>query len=617
MFDTENWKDASFRVGVIYDGQTYATFQTPESMVGAMRSKRYHGCWFVAHNLAYDLQNLFGRDIDAELCLINRAVYFARMCVKETERLRDGRSSVQREYVTLVDSTRHYPAALAKIAKLLGREKLFTDAPDLDLLSSSEILARCQSDCEILFSFVSDLQVAYNALGTSYNTTIGSSTMELFRREYQTKGYLQIEEPDLIELNKSYFGGRCEAFFVGEIPPGEYAMGDVNSMYPSVMRGLVVGTPDRRNVWRRNNPPRWTLTRPGSSLVRILVPRMMYPPLPYKEAGNEHSKLIFPCGTLEGWWTHSEIAYALEQGCSLIKHKRAIWFDETEEPFTRFVDDLYAMKLEGGWKELIAKLLLNNLYGKFQQCRSPGRLLPHHDYLRMCAEHPQVFDQLTIVKEMRDPKTGNVLSVLVQPKGMVFPKHSNQHWGSEITAHARIKLHRLLIRYDALYCDTDSVLFRGSLPKSTQLGDLSLKQTVTSALLRGPKAYWLRGEENVIRVKGVPNRPGFMMTGSGVYVNCDDLQRAALEGKQVAFDAPLKLMESFRKRTLPVWGENDQGERVIVDDAVDAKSNFWYPHRKALRFENDKRTVPPGGGWTQPLIINEESNGKSRRQAPG
>lgn len=589
-------------------------------MVQAMRSRRYHGCWFVAHNLAYDLQNLFGRDIDAELCLINRAVYFARMVVKEGTRVKDGSRYDQRSYITLADSTRHYPAALAKIGEKLGIPKLFKDVKNLDTLSDEEITLRCESDCQILYQFVTDLQGAYNELGASFNTTIGSTSKELFQRKYMTRSYIQLEEPDLIELNRSYYGGRCEAFYVGEIPAGTYSMGDVNSMYPAVMRDLTLGVPDRQNVWRRDKPKRWTLDRPGSSLCRIRVPDTMYPPLPWKEPGNDHAKLLFPVGVLRGWWTHTEIRYALSVGCDLLEQERSVWFDATEIPFRGFVDDLYALKLQGGWKELIAKLLLNNLYGKFQQCRSPGRFLPHYLYLRLCREEPEAFDKLKIVKELRDPRTGDITSVLIQHKGLVFPKHSNQHWGSEITAAARIKLHGYLTKYKAFYCDTDSVLFSGTLAKSSALGELSLQQEVSSALLRGPKAYLLRnGDQIKVRVKGVPSRPGWMQdAATGEYLDCSDIQQAALSGKLVAFDAPLKLMESFRKKTLPSWEEGNSGGRIIVDDSMDAKSNFWYPHTKQLKFENDKRIVPAGGGWTKPIRVEEGQYGEAKpgRRSP-
>jgi hypothetical protein len=282
------------------------------------------------------------------------------------------------------------------------------------------------------------------------------------------------------------------------------------------------------------------------------------------------------------------------------------WVDEVCSPFREFVDKLYTFKLEGGWKSVIGKLLMNNLYGKFSQSRAPNQLVPHEKYLAMAAQYEELPDSLSDIEELLDEE-GNTQAVLIKPEGLYFPKHANQHWGSYITAAARIKLHRLMVKHNAFYVDTDSILTTDPLTETKELGALSLQQECRSAYLAGPKAYYLQGEDPKIRVKGVPNRAGYYWCqepdGACFWAPTDELQLKALEGYEIAFDAPLKLLESFRRKTLPIWVVQD-GRMQIKENAVEAVANFWHPHVKQLKLVSDKRIIPAGNsGWTIPRTI--------------
>lgn len=609
-FDTENWqkdgynakgvfhKKGDFRYGCLLTHNGRHRFITALDMGRALQSRSLSGFHLFAHNLPYDLQNIWGETLPQSGCLIGSSLYFA------TLQLRDGNS--ESALVHFRDSIRHYPVKLATLGEKLNIPKLWADCTDLDALNDEEIAERCEHDTYIVFEFVCRLQTSYNELGTSLNATIGSSALELFRRRYQTRAYHQMDESRLICLNAAYYGGRCESFFLGELPVGQYTMGDVNSMYPAVMQSLTVGVPSRELCYHRESPPDSVLDSSGVSRCTVRVPPMMYPPLPWKE--NKQSKLLFPIGTFSGWWCHNELEYAQSLGVEILKLHESIWFTETCRPFEGYINDLYKMKLEGGWKELVAKHLLNNLYGKFNMSRPPARMISAEDYLEERIKNPHLFKDPQAVDEIYNAK-GELRTVIVKPEGFFFPKHANQLWGAYITAGARIKLHGYLVQHRALYCDTDSVLTTDALPQTKELGILALQQKCTGANLRGPKAYALHGDNAKVRVKGIPNRPGWYREYSddgvaGRWYETGTLQAMALAGHEIAFDAPLKLVEGFRKKSVPVMRNSDDGIPYIPEEEEETRPNLWFTHTKRLKFVSDKRNlIQASGGWTEPIEL--------------
>lgn len=585
---------------MVYSDRGVDHYTDADCMARNLSSSAWGGYHLFAHNLPYDLQNIFGEFLPISGCLIGSSLYFATLKVRES---RNAKGDIDNSScIHFRDSVRHYPARLAELGRKLDLPKLWAESTDLDSLSDEDIANRCQHDALIVYEFVRKLQITYNELGTSLNATIGSSALELYRRQYMTRSYKKLDEVQLVKLNQAYYGGRCEAFYLGELPPGDYKMGDVNSMYPAVMRDLVVGSPSKEHVRHRENPSAAVLELSGASYCTVQVPPMMYPPLPWK--AEKQGKLLFPVGRFSGWWCHNELEYAVSLGVKIRKVHESIWFTETCQPFLNYVDDLYQLKLQGGWKELVAKLLLNNTYGKFAMSRPPAKLIPADEYLEERIRTPELFRDPQAVDEIRD-KRGRLRAVVIKPEGYFFPRHSNQIWAAYITAAARIKLHSYLVNYGAYYCDTDSVLTTATLPITKELGVLSLQQTCTGATLKGPKAYALHSEKEKVRVKGVPNRPGWCRDGTtGEWLETADLQAMALDGKEIAFDAPLKLVEGFRKKSVPLMRKTPEGRWEIPETQEETRPNIWYTHTKQLRFVSDKRILRVGsGGWTDPIIL--------------
>lgn len=569
----------------------------------AFRMERFRGYWFVAHNLQFDLAQIFGQVIPAELCLIGSNLYFAKMEVERrvhSRPLKSGAKTERREYVHFADTTRHCLTSLAKIGEDIGLPKRFEDYEKChpESLTERELRSGVSQDALICGAFASKLQDMYLAQGTSFRYTVGSSCLELYRRKYMKDPVVQMDKEDLSAFLLGYYGGRCEAFWVGKLPPGTYYLGDINSMYPSVMRDLELPIPSREHVWYERNAKAWILERPGMSECTITIPTMMYPPLPWRRPDD--GKLLFPCGTLTGFWTHNEIEYALQCGGVLQKIHQTWWFDATCRPFKEYVETLYAERKKGGFLNTVCKLLLNNLYGKMAQSNAPGRLITWDAYLELLQNNPDADSQIQLNERATVyEKDGEPLAVCLEGTEKVFPKHSNIIWAAYITSAARIRLHSVVCNFRGYYCDTDSVLTSKPVDSAKELGQLALKNTYQHCEIIGPKSYRF-GDD--IALKGVPRKSGWRETGKG-WIEIADIRQAALAGDRVAYRAPLKLKESLIREELPeMVADGASGLFQLNQNAVEARVNYWHPKVKHLSRRNDKR-VCHGTGWTKALTV--------------
>lgn len=628
-----------FRLGVIIDDQgARHVYYTRQSMIRAFYQRRWEGGWFWAHNVAYDIQNLWGKNLPGRTCLMGGAVYFLRLI---TRAFTTGNGYRVKLGVHLADTTRYFPKSLATVGKLISKatgrddlKKIHDTTDDLDSLTDAECLERCERDARIVHYFAGDvLQPTLNELGTSLNYTIGSASLELWRRTCQRRRYTQLDVPDLDFLNAAYYGGRTEAFYRGRLPKGVYWNGDINSMYPSVMRDLEMPIASREFTYRVLRPGTWVLSLPGVSLCTINVPDMMYPPLPYREPRT--GKLIFPVGTLRAHWTHLEINYALSLGCTITgRIEESVYFSATERPYADLMERLFKVREQGGVYDLVGKLLANNLYGKAGMCNPPGQLMSPQEFAALRHEATEQYldgddtlaNQTASPEEYRDEE-GRVIAVMLKGKGKLYPKFANQIWAAMITAGARVKLHHLLVKYDALYCDTDSIITQVPFTPDGALGGLGFKTQILStsdiidprtgeileegldSRIIGPKAYQFlhyRKDWCQVKIKGVPDRRGwYRVAGQSEWCECSDIKTMALQGFEVGYETPLKLLESFKKRELPMITRSKRDpSKFVLGAKIKAKSNAWFFHSKLLKLENTKREALPSG-WTRPLKVGQ------------
>jgi hypothetical protein len=330
-------------------------------------------------------------------------------------------------------------------------------------------------------------QESFNTLGCEMKMTIASTAMDLYRRRF-LKTPIYKERFRVREyIFEAYYGGRTECFMRGKLKTygdKRYYWYDYNSMYPSVMMNEYPKPSSgkfihyHRKTGVQDGKLRLINEYPGVSDIKIFCPYMNYPLLPYRKDG----KLIFPCGTFRGKYTHVEIKRALELGYEIKEIYSTLYYTQTFYPFKEYVSTLYTLrnkyrKENNTIMSDVCKLLLNSLYGKF--ATKDMQDIKFYDWKNNYYE----------IGELREVQpTSNT-------KGYrIIDKECKQNYilpilSCYVTAYARIKLHRAIIEHEALYCDTDSIMIDHKIKDDYELGGLKLEKVISKGILIRPKLY--------------------------------------------------------------------------------------------------------------------------------
>jgi hypothetical protein len=307
----------------------------------------------------------------------------------------------------------------------------------------------------------------------------------------------------------------------------------------------------------------------GVSECTVFVPVMMYPPLPVKG-----EKLLFPCGTFRGVWNNNELSYALKLGVKIVEVHNQVIYQESHTPFSGFVNDLYNKRLkykqEGSPFEVIVKLMMNSLYGKFA--------MKYLDEWRVFTDDNIPFE---FKKELYGKIEKRTYDIEQNDTYIIFRKQKVANsifsfpiYSSYITSYARILIHEYAMRYNALYMDTDSIITFDSIPCGSDLGVMKLEEGNISGVIVKPKFYLINDKP---KIKGL---------SKAVY---DDF--ISLLGGGTVFKLRFStLKESVRRQILP-------NTSMVVPKKMSLEDNkrLW----KGLFNENDLE-------YSQPLTLIQE-----------
>lgn len=296
-------------------------------------------------------------------------------------------------------------------------------------------------------------------------------------------------------LRSGFYGGRCEVFTPhcraredGGIAAYHY---DVNSLYPSQMidNEFPIGYPefiDDHDIikfrWEK-----WMKRRRGLGFItaKVFVPQQTIPPLPAKMG-----KLVFVCGHIQGTWTYTELAYAVEHcGVQIEEFIYMVHFSKTRKVFREFVKTFYEMKDAGkraGNEALtaFAKLILNTAYGWTVLRRDDKTAFRDIKDLSKWEEKDEFIyanDDLGYI-EIRDKVLTETIQVQI---------------GAYVTSYARLVLLKALRAQAEIgtvyYCDTDSIVCSHKLPPEMvdkyEIGKWDLEGELYSGLFLQPKVY--------------------------------------------------------------------------------------------------------------------------------
>jgi hypothetical protein len=514
---------------------------------------------FVAHNLEYDIANLFKAD---DYFMVEEMIYASKL-------LRVNMFGTKHFFI---NSGSFFYGSLAQMGEFIGLEKLEGNALDEKYV---------HRDAEIVQKWMKGFQdKLVDTMGVNLGITIGQMAMNVYRRSYMLDDtQITYNSPNVL---KAYYGGRVEICYKGIVSNPKVS--DINSCYPTVMANYEY--PDTSEIEDSSiNTHRF-----GVGKFTVNVPDMLIPPLPYKEKGE--GRLFFPVGEFTGVWTYHEIRYAQSLGVKIIKEH---WGEGTNQgcrPFEKFVNTYYKLKSDAKqrgdkFEELLFKLWLNNLYGKWCQHKSGSYM----------ARNPMPQSQIDKYKHHPDfstKKIGPFYSYDI-PK-LEPPKTANFMWGVYVTSYARTYLHDGIMKvknagYTPMYWDTDSIMYGGEgkgnpLPISKKLGDWDV-ESFDLGIFRQAKGYLLCNKENKdyiikkVACKGVPTKYAWDFIIEGM----------------ATFMKPMRLKEALIRSNAEV--NKDKFIKEIGE-------NVWSDVTKEMRSIYIKRVGE--SGITRPVHVSEIDN---------
>jgi len=548
---------------------------------------------FLAHNLEYDIGNLFKA---CDYRYIEDMVYASRLL----------KVSLMGTRNHFLNTSSFFSGTLAAMAPLVGLKKLDGDVfnPDYNIV-----------DAQIVQVFGDRFQKRLHTLGINMGVSIGQLAMGAYRANFLGRKQVTYNSPNCL---KAYYGGRVEMFYKGVVE-GPVHVCDINSSYPDVMRRCEY--PDTSFI----EPSSIYTHTFGIGRFKIRVPDDSFiPPLPYR---TEAKRLFFPVGVLEGWWTYAEVRHAVEKfGCEILEERDGEGTNQGCRPFNEYIDFFYERRIvakrqeklnpddaDATFESLFLKLLMNNLYGKFGQ----------HKPMSKMTRFRLSENELAKLAEYKEHQVGPFYAYTI-PRDRP-PKTANYLWGVYVTAYARLSLLDKMAKVHAagsrlIYCDTDSIMFGGDaglkvLDIGDKLGQLGAEK-FDLGIFRHSKGYLLcdrltskletKEVEYTIRkvaCKGVPTRYALEFISAGM-----------VEGLR----KPMRLKEGLIR--VHAAKNKDKGDEFLREVGV----NVWREVEKTMRSIYIKRsgrrgvTRPVGAAdipelernvWTDEISIEDELQG--------
>lgn len=528
--------------GVIYGRDFCKVIGSAAEFKQELLKRRYKNKIVYAHNAEYDLTAIYGDIYKMD----NDAIFNGKFI------------SATNGNCTFADSYNLLQTSVETLGQMQGipKDKLGNNLKS-HITRIHEDVKYCVRDCEIVFKALTEIFT-----GCSPSLTIGSLSLQIFRREFLTAPIKISKLSD--EFFRCYYGGRTEAFYIGKCDASVF---DINSAYPYAMINCKFPNPlTLRRETQFVNLIVASKQYEGMVTARVRYRETTIPALPYR---LDH-KLIFPVGEFSGCWTLNEFRYALELGdIEVIEYGYAIYSEAIESPFIDFINNFYSLrnKTKNEFRRYYYKLFMNNLYGKLVQ-----RIKHSYVYVPPGVSEKATMKRLKI-KQAEQVETacndGVFLKYEIEEKK--FTSHTIACMGAYITAYVRIMLHGLMSENPdkILYCDTDSVFVdKHYMFRKSHFGDALgkwKKEEYTITRIRGLKDYeWVSSKKSGRKLKGV--------------------KKSAVEGKEqndeFIFQRMIKTREHYRRKDGTPAGTFIEHKKVI-------KGN--YTKRNVFR---DGRTKP-------------------------
>lgn len=372
--------------------------------------RRRQRLWVVAHNASYD-----ARILDTYRELGSRGYVLVWASIDETpfilrwqercsvcgrpnpaaseegkQEQRPSCGECPRRTLLFISSTNYAPVRLATLGESIGTPK--SPMPP-DNASEADWFRYCEQDVTVLREwftrFLGWLQA--NNCG-NLGMTAASQAWNAYRHAYSDAPLFIHRDPGALELERSaYKGGRCEAYRLGDQGKGLWYQLDCNSLYPAVMyrEPMPVKLIGRRDFVPLHRLPALLDKYAVIADVKLVTDQPAFP-LTYD------GRLVFPVGTFRTTLATPELRLAVKLGA--VNHIYGLTYYERQPIFRQFVSHFYRERLKAAAAgdvagELVGKLLLNALSGKFGQRRTVWRRLAACDPEEVGQERAYLADE--------------------------------------------------------------------------------------------------------------------------------------------------------------------------------------------------------------------------------
>ena len=489
-FDIETeGPENNFVLGCFYGDDLKYVARTKQEVIDFVNERRLRNYTIFATNLAFDFLGSFYEETDFwDFSERNGCIYSFKWYQQKT--IVDG--AIHLKYpVHFYDTLKIFPASVAKLGSILNVPKMehpscFAKIPQ-NAKEELELIEYCMNDAKISYLFIKQVAIPFlQKYNLKFGPTIGNIAVKDFRTNHLKQTFYPEPKINHEMAFKSYYGGRTETFKRGTFK-NVYCF-DINSLYPSVM---LEDMPDPNTSYYNELGDMYHIENmEGVSFVKVHVPDMYMPPLPM----HKDDKLLFPIGTFTGFYNHNELRNAMKYGVTILDIKEQLVYPKKLKLFNSFIEEHYAerLKLQATKDplEVMEKLIMNNLYGKFAFNYSKStELIPAHKF-----DYNKISNKVIKVTPLFNDKF-----ISLEKEGGDPPVYSFPIWSSYITSYSRIKMYEYLANPDLkdklISTDTDSIFlkdYNGEIPTSTKLGEMKLEDgyPIAVGIFVRPKMYF-------------------------------------------------------------------------------------------------------------------------------
>lgn len=322
--------------------------------------------WVFAHNMDFDYQVL---DITAQFTKLGWSVDTAILeappfLVKLVKGGRNhvGKGHEYRQSISFVDSMNWFRTSLSELAKPLGMTKGEDAGPGAPWEQRE---AYCRNDVAILREAIfAWLRFCHTHDLGMFTISQASQALGAFRHRFmQMDIFVNHDEEVAAHERAGYFGARTEMLWRGTLRNAAHL--DVNSLYPSVMRGGLFPV---KLISQRSGGTVFSLLSTLAQGNGIVATVKLDTDVPWYPVRGE--RITFPTGKFWTTLCTPELQRALDHGHVIDVGRVQVY--EMGEIFTEFVDFFYGLRLqykaEGNEPfQYMCKIFMNSLYGKFGQ----------------------------------------------------------------------------------------------------------------------------------------------------------------------------------------------------------------------------------------------------------